>query len=207
MVSRNSSLSGGCQPITWTPRQSKCDPVPPLPQDIRSSPRVVNNSSTSQLHSSKQDLDEDDGVDDNDEVDSFDLTPELQHVGIHGDKTNTQAANNNIGGSFMDSPGTVPQQSVHGNINHVSSPTSPASGANAVGAGVGVPVMPGAGAGVGGGNVVAGGTGKIVVAVYPFTAIEEGDLTLTKGKLIFTNTRIYIIRYLNFDPEAYYFYI
>ena len=54
VVSRNSSLSGGCQPITWTPRQSKCDPVPPLPQDIRSSPRVVNNSSTSQLHSSKQ---------------------------------------------------------------------------------------------------------------------------------------------------------
>ena len=186
MVSRNSSLSGGCQPITWTPRQSKCDPVPPLPQDIRSSPRVVNNSSTSQLHSSKQDLDEDDGEDDNDEVDSFDLTPELQHVGIHGDKANTQAANNNVGGSFMDSPGTVPQQSVHGNINHVSSPTSPASGANTVGAGVGNPGLPGGGAGVGGGNVVAGGTGKIVVAVYPFTAIEEGDLTLTKGKFIVT---------------------
>ena len=182
MASRNSSSSGGCQPITWTPRQSKCDPVPPLPQDIRSSPRVVNNSSTSQLHSSQQELDEDDLIDDNDEVDSFDLTPELQHVGIHGDKNNTQAANNNVGGSFLDSPGTIPQQQVHGNINHVSSPTSPASASNAVGAGVGVPAVAGVGPSVGGGNVAPAGTGKIVVAVYPFTAIEEGDLTLTKCK-------------------------
>ena len=182
MASRNSSLSSGCQPITWTPRQSKCDPVPPLPQDIRSSPRVINNSTTSQLHSSQQDLDEDDVIECNDEVDSFDLTPELQHVGIHVDKNNTQAANNNVGGSFLDSPGTAPQQQVHGNINHVSSPTSPASANNAVGPGVGVPVIPGVNPSVGGGNAAAAGAGKIVVAVYPFTAIEEGDLTLTKGK-------------------------
>ena len=35
----------------------------------------------------------------------------------------------------------------------------------------------------GGGGGGAGGTnGKVVVAVYPFTAIEDGDLTLAKGE-------------------------
>ena len=183
----SSSYSGGCQPITWTPRQSKCDPVPPLPQDIRSSPLVANNSSTSkQIHasSSQQDLDDDvDGNDDdNDEVDSFDLTPELQHVGLVGDKNSSQAANNNITASFLDTPSAATQQQVLGNLNHVSSPTSPSSTNNVAAAAVGVPVVPGAGTNVGGAAVAAAGTGKIVVAVYPFTAIEDGDLTLTKGK-------------------------
>ena len=74
----SSSYSGGCQPITWTPRQSKCDPVPPLPQDIRSSPMVANNSSTSkQLHASSSQPELEDEVDDIEaEIDSFDLTHE-----------------------------------------------------------------------------------------------------------------------------------
>ena len=180
VVSRSSSASshsGGCQPITWTPRQTKSDPVPPVPQDVRSSP-MVNTSSTSQIlaAASQQDLD------DEDEVDSFDLTPELQHVGILGDKgvsTSSQSANNNVATAFLDTPGAVPQPQALGNLNHVSSPTSPAATANA---GVGVPVIPGVGTSVGGAGVAAaGGTGKVVVSVYPFTAIEEGDLTLTKG--------------------------
>ena len=174
--SSSSQHSGGCQPITWTPRQTKSDPVPPLPQDLRSSP-MVNNSSTSQLlaASSQQDLDDDD------EVDSFDLTPELQHVGIHGDsKTgNSQAGNNNVAAGFLDTPGTVSQQQALGNLNHVSSPTSPVSAATPGVAGASVPAI-GVGTSVGA-AVGANGAGKVVVAVYPFTAIEEGDLTLTKG--------------------------
>ena len=179
----SSSYSGGCQPITWTPRQSKCDPVPPLPQDIRSSPMVANNSSTSkQLHASSAQPELEDEVDDIEaEIDSFDLTPELQHVGLHGDKNSSQAANNNITASFLDTPSTATQQQALGNLNHVSSPTSPASTNNAVAAVAGVPVVPGVGTTVGGATAAASGAGKIVVAVYPFTAIEDGDLTLTKG--------------------------
>jgi hypothetical protein len=29
---------------------------------------------------------------------------------------------------------------------------------------------------------ISGGNGKVVIAVYPFTAIEPGDLTLVKGE-------------------------
>ena len=146
---------------------------------------VANNSSTSkQASSSQQELDDDveDIDDDNDEVDSFDLTPELQHVGLHGDKNSSQAANNNIAATFLDTPNiAATQQQVLGNLNHVSTPTSPASTNTAVAAVVGVPVVPGVATNAGGATVAAAGTGKIVVAVYPFTAIEDGDLTLTKG--------------------------
>ena len=165
-----SQSCGGCQPITWTPRQTKSDPVPPLPQDILSSP-MVNNSTHIHAGSSQQDLDGDD--DDDDEVDSFDLTPELQHVGLHSDKglSTSQSANNNITSGFLDTTVQQQQQAI-GNLNHVSSPTSPVAAANTSGAAVGVPVIP---------QDQGSGKGKIVVAVYPFTAIEEGDLTLTKG--------------------------
>ena len=205
VVSRSSTsslTSGGCQPITWTPRQTKSDPVPPLPQDaIRSSPLVVNSSSTSHhIHgSSHQDLvdgnDNDDDEDDEDDVDSFDLTPELQRAGgvhIHGDKLQqgglNPSSNNNGTTAFLEVSTDVQQQheqQVLTNLNQVSSPMSPAVGTVAsasvsAGGGVGVPVIPGAAAG----GVTGAGTGKIVVAVYPFTAIEEGDLTLTKGTYI-----------------------
>ena len=174
------SNSFGCQQITWTPRQSKCDPVPPLPQlEIRSSPMVnsSNLASSAALHASSQQ-----DIDDEDEIDSFDMTPELQHVGLQGDKNNiSQTANNNLVPGFLDASGTVAQQQVGlGNLNHVSTPTSPATANNAAAAGA--PVVAGTVAAAGGNTTGTAGTGKTVVAVYPFTAIEEGDLTLTKGR-------------------------
>ena len=139
---------------------------------------MVNNTSQILAASSQQDLE-----DEEEDVDSFDLTPELQHVGILGEKGATPSANNNVVAGFMDTPGAVPpqQQQALGNLNHVSSPTTPVATASAGAASVGVPVIPGVGTSVAGASGVAGGKGKIVVAVYPFTAIEEGDLTLTKG--------------------------
>ena len=71
--SASASLISGCQPITWTPRQTKSDPVPPLPPDIRSSPLIAATSSatTSQILATSQQDDLDD------DVDSFDLPQEV----------------------------------------------------------------------------------------------------------------------------------
>ena len=82
--------SPGCQPITWTPRQNKADPVPSLPSAV--------------------------GGDDS--------AAAAAAAGGNGEEGN---------GSFLNAAS-------------------------------------------------AGGNSKIVVAVYPFTAIEPGDLTLEKGE-------------------------
>ena len=90
--------ASGCEPITWTPRQSKSDPVPPLPASVIVAAEAVAAAAA--------------------------------------------RGNNDVNEEVI----------------------------NALTAGTGVITNP---------NVTGG---KVVIALYPFTAIEQGDLTLAKGE-------------------------
>lgn len=97
-----SRSANGCEPITWTPRQSKSDPVPPLPASVIVAAEAV-------------------------------AAAAARQAGV------TNEVSEDVINALTSAPGVI---------------TNP--------------------------NVT--GTGKVVVALYPFTAIEAGDLTLAKGE-------------------------
>jgi len=97
-----SRSANGCEPITWTPRQSKSDPVPPLPASVIVAAEAV-------------------------------AAAAARQAGV------TNEISDDVINALTSAPGVI---------------TNP--------------------------NVT--GTGKVVVALYPFTAIETGDLTLAKGE-------------------------
>ncbi len=107
--SDTSRSNPGCEPITWTPRQTKSDPVPPLPASVIVAAEAVAAAAAARGGGSNNEL-------------------------------NAETAN-----ALLNPSGVIANPNV----------------------------ITGSGSGT--------GVGKIVIAVYPFTAIEPGDLTLNKG--------------------------